>query len=110
MKKNINMQKLLTYTKEELATYILKNCFLRDIEKDMKSIHIQFLLDKDAELMTKEQEEEDQLFNKFKSLPHTTFEENAKRIKAFEKYVKISEKNRIAYEKRQTEINKLLEI
>ena len=110
MKNNINMQKLLTYTKEELATYILKNCFLRDIEEDMKSIHIQFLLDKDTELMKKEQEEEHQLFNKFKSLPHTTFEENSKRINAFEKYINISKKNRIARKKRQTEIDKLLEI
>lgn len=33
---NIDMQKLLAYTKEELATYILRYCFLdKNIEENM---------------------------------------------------------------------------
>ena len=56
----MNMQKLLVYTKEELATYILKYCFFFDknIEEDMQDIHCQFLLEKDRELTNKEHEEE----------------------------------------------------
>lgn len=45
----MNMQKLLIYTKEELATYILKHhrFFDKNIEEDMQAIHCQFLLEKD---------------------------------------------------------------
>lgn len=46
-------QELMDYSKEELATWILRNSFLRHLESDMKHIHIQYLLDKDAELADK---------------------------------------------------------
>lgn len=107
----MNMQKLLTYTKEELATYILKKCFFnRTIEEDMECIHCQFLLEKDRELTNKEHEEEMKLLHQLQKMPNTTFEEQVKRMKAYEKYKKLSDKNSVAYEKRQKEIDKLMEI
>ena len=109
--KNTNMQKLLAYTKEELATYILKKCFLnRNIEEDMEHIHCQFLLEKDRELTNKEHEEEMKLLHRIQKMPNTTLEEQVKRMKAYEKYKKLSNKNTVAYEKRQKEIDKLMEI
>ena len=54
VRNNMNMQKLLIYTKEELATYILQHCFFnKNIEEDMHHIHCQFLLEKDRELTNK---------------------------------------------------------
>ena len=59
---NIDMQKLLTYMKEELATYIIRYCFLdKNIEENMQDIHCQFLLEKDKELTNKGHKEEIEL-------------------------------------------------
>lgn len=106
----MNMQKLLIYTKEELATYILKHCFFdKNIEEDMQDIHCQFLLDKDRELTNKEYEEEMKLSHQLQEMPNTTLEEVVKRMKVYEKFKKLSDKNIAAYEKRQKEIDKLME-
>lgn len=104
----MNMQKLLIYTKEELATYILKHCFFdKNIEEDMQNIHCQFLLEKDREFTNKEYEEEMKLLHQLQKMPNTTFEEKVKRVKMYEKFKKLSDKNTDAYEKRQKEIDKL---
>ena len=106
---NIDMQKLLAYTKEELATYILRYCFLdKNIEEDMQDIHCQFLLEKDREFTNKEHEEEMELLHQLQKMPNTTFEEQVKRMKMYEKFKKLSDKNTTAYEKRQKEIDKLI--
>ena len=103
------MQKLLAYTKEELATYILRYCFLdKNIEEDMQDIHCQFLLEKDREFTNKEHEEEMELLHQLQKMPNTTFEEQVKRMKMYEKFKKLSDKNTTAYEKRQKEIDKLI--
>ena len=103
------MQKLLIYTKEELATYILKHRFFdKNIEEDMQKIHCQFLLEKDREFTNKEYEEEMKLLRQLQKMPKTTFEEQVMRMKMFEKFKKLSDKNTVAYEKRQKEINKLI--
>ena len=99
----MDIKSLLVYTKEELAMYILKHCYFNDIEEDMKNIHIQFLSDK-------EHNEEMLLLKKLKDMPQTTLEESYKRMKVYEKYKKLSDKNTTAYNKRQAEINKLMEI
>ena len=105
----MNMQKLLIYTKEELATYILKHCFFdKNIEEDMQDIHCQFLLEKDREFTNKEYEEEMKLLHQLQKMPKTTFEEQVMTMKMFEKFKKLSDKNTVAYEKRQKEINKLI--
>lgn len=105
----MNMQKLLIYTKEELATYILKHRFFdKNIEEDMQDIHCQFLLEKDRELTNKEHEEEMKLLHQLQKMPNTTFEEQVKRMKMYEKFKKLSDKNTTAYEKRQKEIDKLI--
>lgn len=106
----MDIKSLLVYTKEELAMYILKHCYFNDIEEDMKDIHIQFLLDKDRELTDKEHNEEMLLLKKLKDMPQTTLEESYKRMKVYEKYKKLSDKNTAAYNKRQAEINKLMEL
>lgn len=107
----MNMQKLLVYTKEELAAYILKYCFFdKNIEADMQTIHCQFLLEKDRELTDREHEEEMKLLHRLRKMPNTTLEEQVKRMKVYEKYKKLSAKNTAAYEKRQKEIDKLMEI
>ena len=102
----MNMQKLLIYTKEELATYILKHC--KNIEEDMQDIHCQFLLEKDREFTNKEYEEEMKLLHQLQKMPKTTFKEQVMTMKMFEKFKKLSDKNTVAYEKRQKEINKLI--
>ena len=105
----MNMQKLLIYTKEELATYILKHRFFdKNIEEDMQKIHCQFLLEKDREFTNKEYEEEMKLLRQLQKMPKTTFEEQVMTMKMFEKFKKLSDKNTVAYEKRQKEINKLI--
>ncbi len=105
----MNMQKLLIYTKEELATYILKHRFFdKNIEEDMQEIHCQFLLEKDKEFTNKEYEEEMKLLRQLQKMPKTTFEEQVMTMKMFEKFKKLSDKNTVAYEKRQKEINKLI--
>ena len=104
----MNMQKLLIYTKEELITYILKHRFFdKNIEEDMQAIHRQFLLEKDREFTSKEYEEEMKLLHQLQKMPNTTFEERVKRVKMYEKFKKLSDKNTDAYEKRQKEIDKL---
>lgn len=106
---NIDMQKLLVYTKEELATYILKYCFSdKNIEESMQDIHCQFLLDKDKELTSKEHEEEMEFIHQLQKIPNTTLEEQAKRAKMYEKLKKLMGKNTAAYEKRQKEIDKII--
>ena len=105
----MNMQKLLIYTKEELATYILKYCFFdKNIEEDMQDIHRQFLLEKDREFTNKEYEEEMKLLHQLQKMPKTTFKEQVMAMEMFEKFKKLSDKNTVAYEKRQKEINKLI--
>ena len=105
----MNMQKLLIYTKEELATYILKHHFFdKNIEEDMQDIHCQFLLEKDREFTNKEYEEEMKLLHQLQKMPKTTFKEQVMTMKMFEKFKKLSDKNTVAYEKRQKEINKLI--
>lgn len=105
----MNMQKLLIYTKEELATYILKYRFFdKRIEKNMQDIHCQLLLEKDRELTDKEHEEEMKLLHRLQEMPNTTFEERVKRLKEYEKFKKLSDKNTAAYKKRQKEIDKLI--
>lgn len=105
----MNMQKLLIYTKEELAIYILRYCFSdKNIEENMQDIHCQFLLDKDRELTNKEHEEEMKLVHQLQKIPNTTLEEVEKRMKTYEKFKKLSDKNTAAYEKRQKEIDKLI--
>lgn len=105
----MNMQKLLIYTKEELATYILKYRFFdKRIEKNMQYIHCQLLLEKDRELTDKEHEEEMKLLHRLQEMPNTTFEERVKRLKEYEKFKKLSDKNTAAYKKRQKEIDKLI--
>ena len=105
----MNMQKLLIYTKEELATYILKHCFFdKNIEEDMQDIHRQFLLEKDREFTNKEYEEEMKLLRQLQKMPKTTFKEQVMAMEMFEKFKKLSDKNTVAYEKRQKEINKLI--
>ena len=107
----MNMQKLLIYTKEELATYILKHCFFdKNIEEDMQDIHCQFLLEKDRELTNKEHEEEMKLLHLLQKMPDTTSEEVVRRMKAYEEFKKLSDKNTVAYEKRHKEIAKLMKI
>lgn len=106
---NIDMQKLLVYTKEELATYILKYCFSdKNIEESMQDIHCQFLLDKDKELTSKEHEEEMELIHRLQKMPNTTLEEQIKRANMYEKLKKLMGKNTAAYEKRQKEIDKII--
>lgn len=106
---NIDMQKLLVYTKEELATYILKYCFSdKNIEESMQDIHCQFLLDKDRELTNKEHEEEMELIHRLQKMPNTTLEEQIKRANMYEKLKKLMGKNTAAYEKRQKEIDKII--
>ena len=105
----MNMQKLLIDTKEELATYILKHSFVdKNIEEDMQDIHRQFLLEKDREFTNKEYEEEMKLLHQLQKMPKTTFKEQVMTMKMFEKFKKLSDKNTVAYEKRQKEINKLI--
>lgn len=105
----MTMQKLLIYTKEELATYILKYRFSdKNIEKNLQYIHCQFLLEKDRELTDKEHEEEMKLLHQLQKMPNTTFEEQVKRMKAYEKFKKLSDKNTVAYKKRQKEIDRLM--
>ena len=77
---NIDMQKLLAYMKEELATYIIRYCFLdKNIEENMQDIHYQFLLEKDKELMNKGHKEEIELLCQLRKMPNTTIEEQAKK-------------------------------
>lgn len=103
------MQKLLVYTKEELATYILRYCFSdKNIEKNMWYIHCQLLLEKDKELTNKGHKEEIELLYQLRKMPNTTIEEQAKKVKAYEKFKKLIAKNSAAYEKRQKEIDGLI--
>ena len=97
-KTKMTMQKLLEYSKEELAMFILRNNFLYDIDDGMQDVHIQYLLDKDRELT-----------ETFKKMPQGTLEEQIKRLKVWDKYKKLSDRNTIAYDKRQKEINRLLD-
>lgn len=106
---NIDMQKLLIYTKEELATYILKYCFSdKNIEESMQDIHCQFLLDKDNELTSKEHEEEMEFIHQLQKMPNTTLEEQVKKANMYEKLRKLMGKNTAAYKKRQKEIDKII--
>lgn len=105
----MTMQELLKYSKEELAMFILRNNFLYNIDSGMQDVHIQYLLDKDKELTEEEHKKEMELLGTLKKMPQKTFEEQIKRFKVLEKYKKLSDRNTIAYEKRQKEINRLLD-
>ena len=106
---NIDMQKLLTYTKEELATYIIRYCFLdKNIEENMQDIHCQFLLEKDKELTNKGHKEEIELLCQLRKMSNTTIEEQAKKVKAYEKFKKLIDRNNAAYKERQKEIDGLI--
>jgi len=105
----MTMQELLEYSKEELAMFILRKNFLHDIDADMQDVHTQYLLDKDRELTEKEHKEEMELLEAFKKMPQRTFDEQVKRLKVWEKYKKLSDRNTIAYNKRQKEIDRLLD-
>ena len=105
----MTMQELLKYSKEELAMFILRNNFLYNIDDGMQDVHIQYLLDKDKELTEEEHKKEMELLEILKKMPQRTLEEQFKRLKVWEKYKKLSDKNTIAYNKRQEEINKLLD-
>lgn len=107
---DINIQKLLAYTKEELATYILRYCFSdKNIEENLRYTHCQLLLEKDKELTSKRHKEEVELLCQLREMPNTTIEEQAKKVKAYEKFKKLIAKNSAAYEKRQKEIDGLIE-
>ncbi len=100
---------LLKYSKEELAMFILRNAFLYNIDSGMQDVHIQYLLDKDDELRKEEHKKEMELLEAFKKMPQRTFEEQIKRLKVWERYKKLSDRNTIAYNKRQKEIDRLLD-
>lgn len=106
----MTMQELLEYSKEELAMFILRNNFLHNIDDGMRDIHIQCLLNKDRELTEEEHKKENELFETFKKMPQRTLEEQIKRLKVWEKYKKLSNRNTIAYNKRQKEIDRLLDL
>ena len=103
-------EKLLKYSKEELAMFILRNNFLNNIDEGMQDVHIQYLLDKDKELTEKEHKEENKLFETFKKMPQRTLEEQVKKLKAWEKYKKLSDRNTAAYKERQKEIDRFLDL
>ena len=48
------------------------------------------------------------LLRQLQKMPKTTFKEQVMTMKMFEKFKKLSDKNTVAYEKRQKEINKLI--
>lgn len=104
----MDIQKLLIYTKEELATYILQNNFLSDIESDLKYIHVQKLIEEDEKINKREYKKMTLLLEKIKNMPCSTIDDQFNIAIMFEKYEKNQEKNMLAYKKRQAEINKLL--
>lgn len=104
----MDIQKLLIYTKEELATYILQNNFLSDIESDLKYIHVQKLIEEDEKINKREYKKMTLLLEKIKNMPCSTIDDQLDRAIMFDKYKKKQEKNMLAYKKRQAEINKLL--
>ncbi|MBO6101001.1 MAG: hypothetical protein J6P07_06705, partial [Spirochaetaceae bacterium] len=82
---------------------------LCNIDDVMQDIHIQYLLDKDKELTEEGHKKEMELLEAFKKMPQRTFEEQIKRLKVWERYKKLSDRNTIAYNKRQKEIDRLLD-
>lgn len=105
----MNMQELLIYTKEELAIYILKYCFSdKNIEENMQYIHFQSLIENDRELTNKGHEEEMKLLYQLQKMPNATLEEQMKKLKTYERFNKLIDKNTIAHEKRQKEIDKII--
>ena len=104
----MDIQNLLIYTKEELATYILQNNFLSDIESDLKYIHVQKLIEEDEKINKREYKKMTLLLEKIKNMPCSTIDDQLDRAIMFDKYKKKQEKNMLAYKKRQAEINKLL--
>lgn len=109
MNREISISFLMKYSKEELATFILRNNFLHNIETEMKYIHNQFLIEKDAKATDKEHSEELKLLEIIKAMPVSTFEEVLERMKLWDKYKKLEKKNITAYKKRQIEINKCID-
>jgi hypothetical protein len=106
----MKLNDLLKFSKEELAMYILKHTFSHnDLESDMKSIHIQSLLDKDNELTEKEHQKEIKLYQKLSKMPSSTVEEQVERLRTFEQYKKLIKSNTESYNKRQREIDKWME-
>ena len=102
----MKLNELLKFPKEELAMYILKHTVsYENLEREMKYIHVQYLIDKDEELT-----EEDELLEAFKKMPQSTIEEKIEKLKVWEKYKKLSSKNMAANNKRQEEIKRLLNL
>ena len=104
----MDIQKLLIYTKEELAIYILQNNFLSNIESDLKYIHVQKLIEEDEKINKREYKKMTLLLEKIKNMQCSTIDDQLDRAIMFDKYKKKQEKNMLAYKKRQAEINKLL--
>ena len=102
-------QELMNYSKEELVAWILRNSFRRPLESDMKHLHIQYLLDKDAELTDKAHREEIDLLEKYKRMKKDTIDQIIRKHAIWEKYMLMTIKNQKAWDKRQKEINKCME-
>ena len=103
----MKLNDLLKFSKEELAMYILRHITCHDnLESDMRSIHIQSLLDKDNELTEKEHQKETELLQKLSKMPSSTVEEKVERLRTFEQYKKLINSNLESYNKRQREIDK----
>ena len=77
----------------------------KNIEENMRDIHCQFLLEKDKELTSKGHKEEIELLCQLRKMPNTTIEEQAKKVKAYEKFKKLIDRNNAAYKERQKEID-----
>lgn len=105
--RKMKLNDLLKFSKEELATYILRHTICHNnLELGMKNIHIQSLLDKDNELTEKEHQKEKKLFQKLMKMPSSTVEEKVERLRTFEQYKKLINSNMESYNKRQREIDK----
>ena len=88
----MDIQKLLIYTKEELATYILQNNFLSDIEGDLKHIHVQKLIEEDEKINKREYKKMTLLLEKIKNMPCSTIDDQFDRAIMFNKYKRKQEK------------------
>lgn len=96
----MDIQKLLIYTKEELATYILQNNFLSNIESGLKYIHVLKLIEEDEKINKREYKEMTLLLEKIKNMPNSTIDDKFNKAIMFEKYKKKFEKNMLAYKKK----------
>lgn len=95
----MDIQKLLIYTKEELATYILQNNFLSDIESALKHIHVQKLIEEDEKINKREYKEMTLLLEKIKNMPCSTINDRVNKVIMFEKYKKNQKKTYLLIKK-----------